>query len=700
MKLHTPTIYQEALIEVAKYKQVAEEEAKKAILEAITPLIKKELDRNLAAITEGKLLFEEEDPFATPDPGVPPPDAAGGEVAPPPLPPSDPPPSDPSTAGSTPPIPTSPAGLNVPMPDESGKIVVDFADLFTNTPEGQEPVVTGGAGPGPTEPTTPIGGFPSDGSSPPDQGSAAPPAPPAPAPVPGEGAPPEEEENPFGEPPKAEGLSYAGFKESVNGFQYKVLGTKGPVGKVRKYALEEELFSLFENLSFLKENKLVGDRLMKLQEIRLDHLYRHLQETPVQASIYSENSKDQKMSSNLRAFAKSLFEDASAKGSAGFGDGPTPPKGKEELDPGNAAGKHAMGMFKKPKDPGKKESLSVGSLTEAGEADKLEEELKEMFGEKEDSGNMAEAAEAAPGRKVDDGMDKIKPGAAPDKRQSVAVLEAKKKKAISLKKKMKALQTEAALVSRALRECGMEMEASSPIAEEGAELPIHGSFDIDGSLEMDGFEDMMSGMMDDQDSDMDQAVGGDDDLEIVMDDGSPLDRDGSEDDMTGMMDHGLDSGMKDQFAGSVDDLDDSDEVEEPLSHRKMGEARRRAGQLVSENKKLKNSLVEHEVLTARALCVSKLFVREGLTLSEKKKISEYMDLAQTVAEAKEIYSRVKRILDEKKNNGKRTATGSSSSVVKGGSAASEALNESVEVTSNAPTKSRLMLLAGIKPSSK
>jgi hypothetical protein len=444
----TPTAsYSEALIEVNEYRKRAEEEAKKAILEAVTPLIKKELDRNLAALTEGKL-FEEEDPFGlgdpsgAPDPTAPPSgaestDSSGGL-------PVDAGTPAPSATPPAPPIAPASVGINVPLPDSSGKIVVDLADLFQNTPEGQEPVVTGATEQGPTEPTTVIGGFPSETGADPLAGGATPPASPeAPIPSP-DGATPSPTDDPFGSTePQQEGLTYESFKESVERFQYNLLGRSGQLNKVAKYALEEQLFVLFGQLQSLKENKGVGDKIAKLQEVRLDHLYSRLQESSAQGHTYSMNSKDQpKMTSNVRTLAKKLFEDASAKGSAGFGDTSERPKGDEELDKGNAAGKHAISASDSTpvKDPGKEESLTVGKLTEAEEALALEAELKEMFGE-EDAGEVqAEASTANPGAakvlddKVASGMDKLNPSK-PVNTNDVAVMEAKKKKKCFPKKK-------------------------------------------------------------------------------------------------------------------------------------------------------------------------------------------------------------------------------------------------------------------------
>jgi hypothetical protein len=96
-------------------------------------------------------------------------------------------------------------------------------------------------------------------------------------------------------------------------------------------------------------------------------------------------------------------------------------------------------------------------------------------------------------------------------------------------------------------------------------------------------------------------------------------------------------------------------------------------------------------------------VRDNLSRNQKRKIVEYLDTAQTVEEAKTIYRRIKKILDESAKNKTEVKpenkAGSSSSKSSSGSAAN--LNESVENrNSSGVTKERFMALAGIKKKDK
>jgi len=686
-------LYDEALVEVGRYKEAAFHQAKNAIIEAITPLIEKELNQSLSNLTEGMNdLQEEEDPFAdvTGDASAPPPAAAppgSPPAVPPPAPaptpsavptpeamPPAPPPAVPPAPGPVAPEAGMPANIgapsiegpgapisvpsaslgSVPLPDASGQIVVSLDDLWTQmSATGQEPVLTGGVGVGePTEPTTPIGGFPSE----------------TPAPVVATGEDTDASMPPFGEEDtQTEAITYEDFKESVKRTQSHILLNSKPT-KMQKFAMEQHLFGLLGKLEKLVENKLVPQRLGRLQENRLEGLYRQLQESTENTNSYPypKNKDTNKMSSeNLRKFARGLFENAPpTKGSAGFGDSTEKPKGDAELDTENAAGKHAMKASESNiKDPGKEDSLKVGGasgyLEEDIEAMQLEAELREMFGDSEESEPaMGEAAEIL-GDKVTDGMDKVTPGK-PVNTNAVAVMEAKKKFAA----KLKALKEAA----KALKECGMQAEELGAGSDGGVTVTI--KVDSNGGVSVSNPVEpaMASSLPSDEEGDdfggAHSEPDGDEEYEITNDDGSPL----------------------------ADD-EEEEEISPPVAESRKP--------VVKESVQLRNTkreLQEMKLLAAKSLYLNKLLALESLSVNQKKKITGYMDEASTFAEAKEVYSRVKKVLDEHRSPKKVTTSGSSSTTVKSGSAP---LNESTNVTENkeyAPTRERWMRLAGISAS--
>lgn len=666
-------LYKEALLEVEQYKEIATKEAEKAIIEAIAPLIKEELNKNLKTVSEAKSLIkeEEEDPFTS---QTPPADV--------PVDSSTMPPTQPDSMNvqtSAPPITSAPAGLNVPLPDASGKIVIDLADLFAATPEGQEPSVTGAQGVSETIPTTELGGFPSETST------TAKTEPLAPV----ETTPAKETENPFGEEIQPEGLSYENFKESVERLQTNILGRK-ILSLVQKDSFKQQIFEHYENLERIARNKKVSEKIATLEEKRLNGLYKHIVESAKKDSIYSKIIKDnimgQKREDATTALAKKLFENVSAKGTAGFGDSPEKPKFEKELDKSNSSGKHAIATSdsKNVKDPGKKKALTVEALTESEEALALEAELKEMFGDDECSSEevTTEAAEIVADKTADKAQ-KLSPGKSVNTHE-LAVMEAKKakkakeEKQAKMKKKVKALQEEQARIQKALKECALEEEV------------IHGTGTITIDLNVNSEDEDMEG------SEVElHDLGDEDEFEVVNDDGSELeDMDSSDSDMG--EDEDLDSMESEP---SLEDEDEEEEVEEAVSPVVPESVKRASNKLVLENKKLKADLADHELLTARALCVSKLFTNEGLSFAQKRKISEYVDMATSINEVKEVYTNIKKILEEKKKTSTTVGSGSSSAPTNKGSANTKALNESVVADDYAPTKSRWMHLAGISQKS-
>ena len=98
--------------------------------------------------------------------------------------------------------------------------------------------------------------------------------------------------------------------------------------------------------------------------------------------------------------------------------------------------------------------------------------------------------------------------------------------------------------------------------------------------------------------------------------------------------------------GSEEGMEEEGSEEETLQ-----ESRRIVRKAVNANKVLRGQLHETQLLTARSLYVNKLFVRDELTGTQKRKIVEYLDSANTIAEAKEIYNRLVRVLNAGKKNG-------------------------------------------------
>ena len=252
--------------------------------------------------------------------------------------------------------------------------------------------------------------------------------------------------------------------------------------------------------------------------------------------------------------------------------------------------------------------------------EQLEEEVAELMAEM-DMGSVEEDEEAMSEDMVLEMDDKE------------IVAEAKKARA-----RIQALREQA--------EAAVAAEEEDEEASEGDDdLEVLNDEDEDGA---EGVDDSMTLTID-----LDGVSGAEVDNVNVSLDGEELD--GTEEDMD--LDMDMDSEDEDDM-----DMADVDGEEEPETAPMLSESARRGKKpaakpasantkLVNENKVLKAQLQETQLLTARSLYVNKLFVREGLTGTQKRKIVEYLDSARTVTEAKEIYNRVSRVLDKAEKKG-------------------------------------------------
>jgi hypothetical protein len=615
----TTNLYEESLLEVDKYKELAMEQAKKAVLESITPMIKKQLDINLNSLTEQqvKLFVEEaEDPFTpeTTDPtqGQPPvptdpPVVDPQQSATPPVDPTTPvaPPSvvgteptdlsppvvqDQTTTTSLPITPPTATGLNVPMPGPDGKVVVDLemilsgsGDLLEPTPlTPDQPDLTGGAidptNPQPTE----LGGFP-ETAPPTDMGT-----------------------NPLKE-----------WKSELNRLFSLTETVKTELGKL---TLVERLAEQQEKLIELKESKVINDSKFDFYNGFVERFYNVLKGNINESNIYSKNTEEvmlNKKKSSVAEFAQSLFLSESTH--TGFGDGEKTPKGKPELG-GDESAKHAMKISgKQPADPGKSKALVVEEETE------VEPEV---------------TTEVA------------KPDGPKDKSEGWTKAKLAKKKA--------ALKEQAATIAKQLQECeSMEMSSGGGESHVG-----------NVTLHADNVTIVSSGAGDETDL---GAMSDDDEIDVVPD------TEGGEE--------------QPEFLGGDDDVVSGDETEE--DEEEPGFKKESASY-----KQLQKEHVELQLVTAQSLYLNKLFAKEGVTLGMKKKITEHMDKAKSLTEAKEVYFKLKTALDEnlsKHSSGTRKLTeNKGASASSGTTPAKKVVAENTTTNQSGPfSRERFMHLAGI-----
>jgi hypothetical protein len=752
------SLYEEALVEAKKLKEIAEADAKQAIVEEITPYIRKMIASSLT----GKQvpLYEEEDRTGMPsDPtGTPIADPAGtvdagttpsaDATAVPPV-SSDVPASAAVVGGPTdaPIQATGADALNMPMPGADGKLVVDFDDLFIPSEPGDdtgmgtegpasaeaEPEIPGGM-PSPTP--VDVNPVPSDTTTTPDASATSFPGEGEAMAATGQGNEPKDI-TPQEPPQQLE--TYELFSEAVDLTAKRIhkAYASNKLPSLMKEALQEKLFELMETLESLNEKKVISENLSKIFESRLEILHLKLQEA-VLSNTYERTKGTDMASKSLKEFAAKMLSESDTIEGGPITSPADSHKTEKTMHVSNAndaaadkAGTHAQ----------KVTEPTVTLKTEAAELAKLEEELKALIAEDEgdslaaDEGkqDLAGAASSIPDKKVGQ-VDVTKtPAGGPSnpasyvqgvseniehsketgseeevnktsfghpKKESVAVSgkalneRTKKLKAESLRKQISALQEQ-------LKECGMEMEADNalPAPSVPEKLSVMGEEDTVINFNFD-LADLVPSL---------SGVGDDDEIEIV-DDEEPMDSIGStdlgdlgseesEDDLSGDL-GGTESDEVDlgDEESSMGDEPEVGDTKMPLSERLRRSQKSTTSRALSENKALKVQLAEQQLFNAKVVHLQPFLNNRNLTKEQKQKIVEYLDRGRTVNEVKTIYTRVKAVLETTQKA--KAKAGSSSRPVGAGAAT---LNESVN-TENLyegailveAERNRLMELAGIR----
>lgn len=727
------SLYEEALVEAKKLKEIAEADAKQAIVEEITPYIRKMIASSLAG-KQSSILYEEEDRTGlAPDPSMDqtqmPADASGMPDAAATAPPAADPPIGAATVTGGPtdaPIQVTGAdSLNMPMPGADGKLVVDFDDLFVPSEPGEEAgVAAGEEGPASAEVTPEIpGGLPSPtpvdvNPAPSDTSVSAVGGAEA---VPGEGE--ALELTGQEEPKQAPQLeTYELFSEELEQTAkrvHKAYKTTGVTSLVKE-ALQDKLFQLLEKVEDLAEKRTISENLAQILENRLEILHLKLQEA-VLFNTYEGTKGTDMASKSLKEFAaKMLLESDTIEGGSvtSPADSFKTEKTMSVQNANDAAADKAGTHAQKVTEP------TVTLKTEAAALAKLEEDLKNLISESEgesladDEGkqNLAGAASTIPDKKVGE-VDVTKtPAGGPSNPasyvQGVSEVAVNGKALNERTAKIKAenLRKQIAALQEQLKECGgagmeMEMEANGlPAPGVPQKKSVMGEDDTVINFNFD-LSDLVGGLGD---------LGPDDEIEIVDDDeptsdlGSSdhdapsMDLGGSDDDAGESDLGGLGASSSSPMGSDEPDLGSDEEDEEdtklPLSERVRRGRQAAKNRTLAENKNLKAQLAEQTLFNAKVVHLQPFLNNRNLTKEQKQKIVEYLDRGKTVNEVKTIYTRVKAVLE---NAQKAKAKVGSSSRPAGAGAAT--LNESANAENLyegavlvEAERNRLMELAGIR----
>ena len=687
--MSTP-IYQEALIEAKKLREAATAEAKNAVLEAVSPVIKQMIDREIASVD---VILEQQEPTAdgvdmsapptapatpSPDAGTVPPiqpaPAPGAEVAP------SQQPAAPAVAAASPPI--VPAGGQVlgkieTSPTGEQELVVPIASLFQPASPAVDTAIAGDPLQAQGEPPVP----PSDVAPP----SAAPgtpdltPPPPAeeePAPaqpaglaevyrlvskllaeqtivpgstdsanVPGPGEVTKSVASMVSPATVAE--SYGAFKAELELCENAVRSARDN-RKVDALPAKDKVVALYENLLDLKANKGITDRLFTLNESRLELLHENL------AAVYSYlgNSAETRVKDiqvmkkqrkdSLKEFALALFE-----GAEGFEKqvGKVEPAG----DSKGIKDEHAKSTSGNPKGvKAEAEKAPFATKKEEGDQGKalleqLEEEINEL---------MSQVS-------ADEGDDLVLELSGSEDESSESD------------------ESEDVLVDDTDSE---DVGASDGVGEIDDNLTL--TIDLEGvsgdsvenvNVSIDG-TDMSAGAAPEEEMPVDDMVGaggGEDDADAALQEVRKLVREQLEQ-----------LGFKPKAAVA----NKPQAKATPKAPAQTKPAVVAESVLVKENQNLAKQLDETRLLTARSLYLNKIFVSEAkLSEVQKRKVVEYLDTAKTVSEAKEIFNRIVRVLNNAQKKG----------------VVSESANQPVVIAESAEPSfdtSRWSKLAGIKKS--
>jgi hypothetical protein len=652
-------LYKEALADAAKIREIAEQDARSAILERINPYIK----QMIAKEASNSFLLEQED--MTPEAPVP--DAA--MAMPDAMAPSE--------------MPITPAGgsdvVNVPMPSGTdGKITLSFDDLFAS--EGSDivnPTDMSQASSMEVATTTPaIEAAPEmPAPSAPVEAptaEAVPATPPAagPTPAPETAGAAAEEEAPVPPAPLAEVKTAKQFERQLAEMAVKIdrmYTTK--VTALTEDAYKTKLFSLLEQLDSLAANKVISPKQAQLNENRLEFLFLHLKEANLNNSYNKQKDKDTTMTT-LKEFAAKLFEGADNERLAQDSKS----SGETGVAVHKAATAHAMkasGVHADLFGGGSKttEKLAAAGSVDADELEGLDgeegpweqallEEVEEALRDELDAHEKPEAGEV-PAAVSDSGYFEISEAAL---KEAVAKI----RKEAAAKK-----TTSKSAIKEAARKKLLEMMGTSGMEEDlvlSVELPSEveeqlADEDLDVDLMFSGEEEDMG---DEEVVDLDMSAAGEEEDEEL----------GSSEEEMLLTDEEGEEEVKDKAMKPHSPMMESRRVRKALLESRTREvkSRRLAEAKRAETATLKKEMAETNLFLSKLVYLNKFLVREDLSRKVKQQIVEHLDRASTIAEAKDIYGKIVRKLDEAAAAHTAPVVGSASKPTTAGSAR---LNEGV-----------------------
>lgn len=709
-------LYDEALADAKKIQELAVQDAQKKILEQITPVIRKAISNDIAT---GKLLseqeelsFDETEDTVTPDLSAPvdAPLDASADVPTDASAPLDATPLDaaptPDALGDTSSAPIAVDGSQdlsgMALPDEDGKIVVDFDQLFVQTddddPEALPSSVDASSlAVAPSMPVAPDASM----EAPAEEGT--------------EGMPAaddfvEEEPQPALQP---EAVSYDKYKTQLAEVSSKIdrVFFRKQTPSIVYESLKTQLFSLMESLDTLSESGKIERKQIKNEENKLEFLHLKLKEAK-SSNTYGEEKGN--VMTTLKEMAAKLFEEVSlAQDTESTGDAGVPVLEDETEHAQSVDGADNVDLMKE-------EDSTNSDLETAGDPF-AEDPTREPSAQTESDPVQDDMGDALSLETMAEGT----------------VFEVDEKE---LREALRKLRKEnIARLRRALREGDEGGYAMDLNWEEGGEKIGHDdpkkiamaeqydtmegdlSIDIEHDPDTDepGEDELLltvNGMdldlsdMDDMDDEMgldsdDVVVAGDD----MGDDDVELDVVDDEGDAELLYDEELVEAVRRKVMSRIKKLAESTQRKpqarkpaprqpaKPTSHKPASAVA--AKKALLEKRMLEKKLQEERFMTAKLVYANRLFAREDVTKAQKVRIAEFLDSAKSLAEAKDVYLKVEKVLNEKASKGQKMSGSTSQATAKG--SATTALRESVSHTNEPVLGSveRWQVLANIKKKS-
>ena len=669
-------LYKEALAEAKKLKQLAEEDAKKKIIEQVTPFIKKMIVQEAADFfTEESEEAPKSDTSTTPN-GLP--IVASGE-------PEGSEDSGVEMSEENESSTADPLGIMgktlEDLVGKDGKITIDSDGKITIQPDVETvmskpivqvpPVTLPAAVPPPEAAMPPV---PPPVSAPAPDLNAAPvalatPAIPGPVPAP--------------VPPLAE--NYQKFRINLGETALKIDEAyyAKKTSNVLVESLKQKLFHLLEDLDHLNHSGKITENEKRLNEKKLEFLFAKLKEAKLSNSYTKTKIKEEKIMGSLKEFASKLFEgeelDIHASSTV---------SGKTGVAVKSAASAHAkkvsgvapgVDLFSNEED----QLVGADALEGTGDA---EEEYPNPLAEGAEGFGDSDEEPAVEAFEISDA----------DLMEAVRMLRRESKASDAAPK-----GSVSAMSSKQLADEQWPVGSKSPAGGEDPSLKnldenlvltltfpddveLDAS-DVDVSVsseedeDMEDMEDEEEMSMDDEEEDEDMEDM-DSEEEMSMDDEEEEEEGEELELLYGEEEEGEEEMEESWMKESVRSSKKARLLESKLhktthaaSHmKKLAESRDR------ELKTIKTEMAETNLFLSKVLLLNKFLQREDLSKTQKQAIVEHLDRATTIAEAKQIYTKIKNKLNEAADKSK--VVGNSSTAVSSGTAGFKIISESAEKT--------------------